>query len=83
MSGRRFAAGVSASCGVERGHRLRTAGLLIERDLVDRQADPVEADEEAESSSSGAEEKAQLGQPWAGSDGCGVRAAHFHVPRCS
>jgi hypothetical protein len=71
----------SGACGcIERGHRFRAPVLLIERDVVARQADPVEGDEEAERGSGGAEDEARLGELLARSDSCGVRAARFHVP---
>jgi hypothetical protein len=48
--------------------------------VVAGHADPVKGDEEPERGSGGAKDESGLGELSVGSDGCGVRAARFHVP---
>ena len=79
--GGRVAAGPGVRCRVERGHRLRAAVLLIQRDVVARQNDPVEGDEEPDGGGCCTEDQARLGQFRAGNcrGRCGVPAARRHA----
>jgi hypothetical protein len=68
-------------CGVQGGHRLDAAVLLIEGDVVARQDDPVEGDDQPDCGDGGAKNKARLSQPELRSGGGnGVRAMRCHVP---
>jgi hypothetical protein len=76
----RGAAGAGASCRLEGGHRLGVAVLPIQGEVVARQDDPVEGDDEPDCRSSGAENEPRLRQLRSWTGRCGLRAARCHVP---